>query len=218
MPSDERAPAWEEVREPTGRSMLSMSDAKYVVHNQTEIARHLPAPRCAWRWSEVGLSRETLEELRRRDLIEQCVEWESRWQTTTKLWNSLPRYVDDQNPGTVAGQVRRSHQQVRRRTRVEGQRPDAPGVDAQATLGGGAQSLRAVREVCEERDNEDDAGKLGMIRQAGTTGEREVPDDQQTIADAVEEVGGTVPTTYHPEVHRAASHPAQQTLSEVSAP
>lgn len=202
-------------RSPRGQTtQLNAQQAKFVTHNQSELAAHLPNPRCAWRWSDVELSRRTLGYLRHVGLIEPVDSDAWRWETTRKLWRALPRYCEDPSPGTVAGQVRFDALPEPTRTRIEADATGAPRVEAQATLSGGERALRAVREVRED----DEERKFGMVLEADVSGRREVPTDQTTLRDVVEEVGATVPRCYHPEVHRAARHPAQQTLSEVSPP
>lgn len=196
---------------------LCMQSAKFVQHNADELSEHLPHPRCAWAWTEVGLSRRALGYLRHADLIEPVEGCERWWQTTEKLWWSMPRYVDDPDSGCLAGQVRFDAPPEPARSRVEADTAGGVTVDVQATLSGGSVPVREVREAREDND-EDGKEKLGMVRQARASGDREVPDDQQTLRDVVEEVAATVPTTYHPEVHPASSHPDQATLSEVSAP
>lgn len=178
-------------------SQLERHSAKFVTHNAAELAAHLPHPRCAWRYREVGLSRSTIETLADRGLIEPA-RAEFRWRTTERLWRALPRYCDAEDPGTVAGQVRLADCHEPARTRIEADVTGAPRVNAQATISGGEVSMREVREVRGEE-------KLDANIEAGERREREVADDQTTLRDAVDEVGATVETTYHPSVHAAAA-------------
>lgn len=71
---------------------LSHANACWVSSHAAVLEEHLPAPGKTWKWSDTGLSRGILCDLRNRGLIEQH---EDGWRTTRRAWRALERYGSD---------------------------------------------------------------------------------------------------------------------------
>jgi len=86
-----------------GGQRLTHANACWMRANHQVLDAHLPAPGPVWKWSDTGLSRSLLCDLRNRGLIEQR---EDGWQTPRRAWRALERYGDvaEDERGEIVGQ------------------------------------------------------------------------------------------------------------------
>ncbi|QRV16305.1 hypothetical protein JMJ58_05280 [Haloterrigena salifodinae] len=86
-----------------GGQQLTYPNACWMRANHQMLDAHLPEPGATWRWSDTGLSRSILCDLRNRGLIEKC---DGEWWTTRRCWRALERYgdADEDERGEIVGQ------------------------------------------------------------------------------------------------------------------
>ncbi|MFB6083939.1 MAG: hypothetical protein ABEJ94_06830 [Halorientalis sp.] len=189
---------------------LGIGKARWARAHQRELAEALPAPRCAWRWGETELTRSTIERMNEEGLIDPVDALPKRWQTTRKLWRALPRYCDDQSPGTLAGQVRFDAASEPARTRYEAE-TGGRRAEVQRTLSD--EERRAAR--VERERGPGGPGRDAAALRGGEDGEDagDMPGRQQTLIEVCEREG-TREHTYSARYHHPRRHPDQATLAD----
>ncbi len=86
-----------------GGQQLTQPNACWMRSHHQVLDAHLPEPGATWRWSDTGLSRSVLCDLRNRGLIAKS---DGEWETTRRAWDALERYggADEDERGEIVGQ------------------------------------------------------------------------------------------------------------------